>query len=308
MEARFGVHWWRFSTATADVDEVLDSITGVSGGDFGPSESRGAFNQPRRFLHTSGASVYFGSSVESQPIVIEVPGQACEQLPADHLALWCGNLRDSRVTRVDLAADVEPASEATARLLEMRDTFRKGQCETRIPKTSTHFIESDSPGEGRTLYVGSTQSECMQRAYDKRGPLRCEWQWKPDHPVVRASIPEALQRSGVAALWRSVASRCVWPMQWYRDLLEGRCADIAHAPARPDDLAKTVDAIIEQLGPSLAMLQLLGVKMDHLCRMPEKPNAEQVRKWESWCEQAPALGYDPSKLKAKVKKWRRRSK
>ena len=89
MEARFGVHWWRFSTATADVDEVLDSITGVSGGDFGPSESRGAFNQPRRFLHTSGASVYFGSSVESQPIVIEVPGfqpinnREAEQFTAD---------------------------------------------------------------------------------------------------------------------------------------------------------------------------------------------------------------------------------
>ena len=309
MQVTFGVHWWRFSTAVTDVDEVLDSLAGVSGGNFGPVEHRGAFNQPRRFLHTSGASVYFGSSVEGQPIVVEVPGEACEQLSADDLALWCGNLRDSRVTRVDVAADVEPASEARARLIEMRDVFRKGQCETRIPSTSTRFYENDQPGEeGCTLYVGSTQSECMNRTYDRRGPLRSEWQWKPEHPIVRASIPEALQRSGVAALWRSLASRCVWPMKWYRDLLEGRCADIAHAPARPDDLAKTVDAIIEQLGPSLAALQLLGVGMDDLAKMPAKPNAEQVRKWESWCEQAPGLGYDPSKLKAKVKTWRRRSK
>lgn len=307
MEVRFGVHWWRFGTDVADVDQVLDSITGVSGGDFGPVEPRGAYNQPTRYLHTSGAAVYFGSQVQGQPIVVDVPGEACEQLAADDLSTWAGNL-GGRVTRCDVAADLEPAGEARARLLELRDTFRRGLCDTRIPHTSTRFYESDQPGEGCTLYVGSMQSECMLRAYDRRGPLRLEWQWKPQERIVRACVGEALERYGAAGIWRKLGDRCVWPLPWYRELMAGRCAEIATAPTRPDVLAKTIAAIRDQLGPTIAGLRLLGLTIDDLAKMPGKPNAEQVRKFEAFCEQAPELGYDPRRLRAEVKRWRRKSK
>ena len=307
MQVAYGVHWWRFGTDVQDVDEVLDSIAGVSGGEFGPVEQRGAYNQPSRFLHTSGAAVYFGSSVPGQPIVVDVPGEACEQLVAADLHTWASNLR-GRVTRCDVAADLEPAGEARGRLLDMRDTFRRGLCDTRIPSKSTRFYENDAPGEeGCTLYVGSVQSECMLRAYDRRGPLRLEWQWKPAEPIVRTCVPGALERYGAAGIWRKLGERCVWPLPWYKQLLAGDCAEIEKAPTRPDDLAKMIAALREQFGAQFWALGCLGVGSDDLAVRPIKPNAEQVRKWEAFCEQAPDLGYDPGPLRAEIKRWRRKS-
>jgi hypothetical protein len=304
MQAAFASHWFRFSTEVQDVDDVLDSIAGVSGGDFGPVEHRGMFNQPMRFLHDTGAAVYFGSK-RDQPIVVEVPGEACELVTTDALATWAGNV-NGRVTRIDVAADLEPAGAARKRLVEMRETFRKGQCVTRIPKTSTRFYENDTPGEeGCTLYVGSTSSDVMLRAYDRRGPLRIEWQWKPSDREVRATLPSVLQRYGPAGMWRHLGASCVWPCTWYQQLLKGECADIVHAPKRPDDLARTMAAIIEQLGPTLGAMQLAGVHLGELAVVPKKPNAEQVRKWAAWVAQARDLGYDPSRLDAKVKRCRR---
>ncbi len=306
MQATFATHWLRFSTEERDVDRVLDSISGVSGGDFGPVEARGMFNQPMRFLHDSGASVYFGSKRE-QPIVVEVPGETCERITSEALATWAENV-EGRVTRLDVAADVQPASLARRRLLELRETFRKGKCETRIPRTSTRFYENDKPGEeGCTLYVGSSNSRLMQRAYDVRGPLRLEWQFKPDDRLVGRAVPECLRKFGPAAMWRRLADVCIWPMGWYQQLLKGECADLVKGPGKSDDLARTMSAIKEQFGLALGALHLLGVPSDELAVMPSRLNAEQVRKLASWVEQAPDLGYDPIKLKAEleVQRWRR---
>ena len=306
VQVTFGQHWYTFSTPLRDVDHVLDSIVGVSGGDFGPVEHRGMFNNPMRYLHTTGASVYFGSKRDEQPIVVNVPGEACELLTSEELALWSENV-EGRASRVDVAADIEPASHARRRLLELRKTFRQGKCETRIPKTSTRFYENDTPGEeGCTLYVGSSQSDLMFRAYDRRGPLRIEVQWKPSSREVRELVPASLRKYGAAAMWRSLAHSCVWPMRWYQDVLKGQCADIARAPAKPNDLARVMESIIGQLGPTLAALQLAGVGLGELAWMPKQPNAEQIRKWEAWVAQARGLGYDPTGLEEKVRKWRRR--
>jgi hypothetical protein len=304
MQAAFATHWFRFSTAEQDVDHVLDSIAGVSGGDFGPVEQRGRFNQPMRFLHTTGTAVYFGSKKDAQPIVVDVPGEACELVSVHDLSTWAENVK-GRVSRIDLAVDVEPASDARRRLLEMHDEFRKGACDTRIPKTSNLLIQSDQPGDGWTLYVGSRQSDTMCRVYDRRGPLRVEWEFKPSNVQVRESLPSTLRRFGAAGLWRGVAQACIWPMPWYQDVLKGQCADIARCPTKPNDLARTMSAILEQLGPTLAALQLAGVGLGELACMPTKPNAEQLRKWEAWVAQAPDLGYDPKLLEAEVSRWRR---
>jgi hypothetical protein len=303
MQAAFASHWFRFSTEVRDVDQVLDSIAGVSGGDFGPVEHRGMFNQPMRFLHDTGASVYFGS-VRDQPIVVDVPGEACELVSSDALGMWAENV-GGRVTRIDVAADLEPASHARRRLIEMRKLFRKGQCETRIPKTSTRFYESDVPGDGCTLYIGSTSSDVMCRAYDRRGPLRIEWQWKPSDREVRSSLPSTLLKYGPSGMWRRLGHACVWPCTWYQQLLRGECADVVSGPRKPDDLARTMAAVSEQMGATLAGLLLAGVNLGELAVMPRKPNAEQVRKFAAWVAQARDLGYDPAKLDAEVKRWRR---
>ncbi len=262
------------------------------------------FNQPMRFLHDSGASVYFGSKRE-QPIVVEVPGETCERMTSEALATWAENV-EGRVTRLDVAADVEPASLARRRLLELRETFRKGKCETRIPRTSTRFYENDKPGEeGCTLYVGSSNSRLMQRAYDVRGPLRLEWQFKPDDRLVGRAVPECLRKFGPAAMWRRLADVCIWPMGWYQQLLKGERADLVKGPGKSDDLARTMSAITEQLGPTLAGLQFAGVDLNQLCAFPNKPNAQQVRRFASWCSQARDLGYDPTRLEAEVKRCRK---
>jgi hypothetical protein len=196
--------------------------------------------------------------------------------------------------------------EARSRLLEMRKIFRSGHCDTRIPATSTSFYESDKPGDGCTLYVGSTKSDCMLRAYDRRGPLRLEWQWKPQYVDVREDVPNALEKYGAAGLWRKLGKRCIWPMTWYQDVLTGKCADIAAAPAKPDDLAKTMMSISEQLGPVLWGLQAIGVELRELVRHPPEWNRQQIIRFEQWCAQAPDLGYDSKRLRAEVEGCRRR--
>lgn len=304
MEARFGMHWWRFSTPVEDVEEVLASIEGVSGGGFS-FEQRGGYNQPQRFLHDSGAAVYFGSPREDQPIVVDAPGEACEQVSDEALVTWAENL-EGLPSRVDLAVDCGLAEQAEQRLLEMKREFEAGRCQTRIPATSTDFLVSKRPGGGSTLYVGSNSSEAFLRGYTKRGPLRLEWQWKPNKRL-RVAVPGTIARYGVAGVWRRLGTRCIWPMQWYRDLLEGQCADIAAAPTRPDDLSRTMQAIAEQLGPSLWALQMAGVVLGDLAKRPDQPNAQQLRKWSAWVQQAPDLGYDASDLEREVKQWQRKS-
>jgi hypothetical protein len=146
----------------------------------------------------------------------------------------------------------------------------------------------------------------MLRAYDRRGPLRLEWQFKPKHRFIRQAVPDALERYGAAGLWRNLAHQCIWPMTWYQDLLRGKCADIASAPSRPDDLRRTLDAMVEQLGATFGALQLLGIEIGDLAHFPKKPNREQMIRWEQWIVQAPELGYDPSALAYQVKKCRKR--
>jgi len=263
-----------------------------------------AFNQPRRFLHSSGAAVYFGSRHESQPIVFDAPGESCELLGASQLVKMAQVL-GGRVSRVDVAADVEPAELARRRISQMRRELLRGRCETRIPTDSMDLVKSDRPGEGWTLYVGSRSSECFLRAYDRRGPLRLEWEFKPLRSV-RAAVPDAIARYGASGLWRQLATRCIWPMPWYREVLEGACTDLQHEAAGPDDLTRWMAAIVKQIGPNLAALALAGIPLTELAVMPVKPNAQQLRRWDQWCVQARELGYDPVKLEREVKRWRRR--
>jgi hypothetical protein len=305
VRATFGIHWFRSPTPEKDVDRVLDVVCQVMGGDFGPSEPRGGFNQPGRFVHTTGAGVYFGREDRGQPIVLDVPGEACEQVTHEQLAAVVPELH-GWVTRCDVACDVEPADVATNRLLQMRRAFKRGQCITRIPPTSCRLYVDDDPAGGRTLYVGKPSSDLLIRAYDRRGPLRIEHEWKPSHIDVRDSVANSLRRHGPAGVWRRLAGRCIWPMPWFRELLKGECADEVSAPVAAADLENFITQVGAQLGASLFAFHLLGGTLDQLIRRPAKPNAQQVRRWQAWVAQAPDLGYDPTELRAEVERCRKR--
>src|SRR5688572_5314062 len=118
MQVTFGAHWLRYSTPVEDLDAVCDAMPGQ----FSEVQQRGGFNQPSRMTHETGATVYFGHEQRGQPIVVDVPGEACERVELGQLVDWCAAV-GGRVTRLDLAADVEPPEQARTRLLDMRRKF-----------------------------------------------------------------------------------------------------------------------------------------------------------------------------------------
>ena len=292
MEATFGLHWWRFVTGIRDPDEVAAGIVGVSGGEFGSPERRGGYNHPLRMVHDSGAALYFGSHVESQPIVVDVSGESCDRLSSFDLAAWAKN-NDGAVTRVDLACDITPIEEARPKLLQLRRAFAAGKCTTRIPATSHNFNVDKRPGEGNMLTIGSRSSEAYLRCYDRRGPLRMEWEWKPTDDNLRLAIPNALTKRGPADLWRTIARKCVFPIDWCQQLYDGPTVDIHAEPRRMAEFLSALAAFQKQHGEQLATFMACGVLIDELAVPAEHPSGEQKRRRRQFAKEAAEAGYEP---------------
>ena len=294
VEARFGVHWLTFTVPGMASDSVLDAL----GGGVGRVESIGGFGQPLSRCHESGARVYFGSDRPDQPVCVNVPGEVCDDWSAEAIA-WACDLKGI-CTRLDLAADLEPSDLARRRLVEMRRAWLRGQVETKMAPGSHRWLKDEGPEQGCTAYFGGKTSKLQLRAYDRRGPLRLEWQWRPDK-LPGQMAARLLRHSGARVMWRSLAHATRFPMTWYRELLEGDCIELTQPKEEPCELGEFVEEFRKQWGPSLYALRLCGYTIDDLSVVPRSPmKGELAAKFLKWSGEAEQLGYDGSKLKQEV--------
>jgi hypothetical protein len=303
-----GGHWLTFTVPGRGLGDVLD----VMGGRIGDSEQLRAYGHPRRVVHETGAQLYYGSDRDDQPIVVNLPGEVCEAEFDTGLA-WCHQL-GGNMTRVDLANDVGPDDLARGRWWDMVKEFKGGRVDTRMRRTSVETIQSERPGDGYTAYFGGKQSALMLRAYDRRGPLRLEFQWAPPKQS-RRHIPMMLLEQGPGNLWRALAKDHVWPLSWYKRLVDGEQLDLPpDDPEAATTLAKAVDAIREQHGATLWALMTLGLTMGDLAKPPpDKIRGRDAMKLLGWARDARDMGgsagsaYDGLKLEAEVRRRMKRA-
>ena len=293
MAASYAYHWQRW-TSYKTLDEVCDTI----GGEFSETRQRGAFNQPFHVQHESGAKVFFGSPYDTQPIVLEVPGEACEK--ASQKFLDVGWNLGARLTRYDVACDIEPAAEARKRLIQCYQTFKRGKVETGLSKDSVDLRKNDRPGEGWTCYFGSPSSAGFLRVYDKRGPLRMEFQRRVEKKQA-SEFAQMVVGEGPKKVWQMHGWGINFPMPWYQELL---ARDAPELPAT-NKTRSTFEEILLNLehavGPSLFALQLLGFPLEKLARAPKNPSFEFIQKWEQASRAADEYGYDGAKLRRELK-------
>ncbi len=293
-----GLHWLRFSTKKCS-DEAISVFGGEAWGDLLP----GRFNQPcKRVDAETGVEVHYGSVREGQPVVVEVNGDACDRLGWKAAAGVCSML-EGRITRADLAADIGPEEAARKRLIRMKNQFERDKCLTSFRKHAWH----ESP-EGNTLYIGSRESEVFLRVYDRRGPLRIEFEIKPQKKKHGVTFAHALQRFGPAPLWRGYADRCIWPEPWYQEVVAGECAAAERAPVARTALENAVQEFKRSAGLTLTAFLMLGITVDELLPVLDEKKGlhpEQVQRYLKWsveAEQFPGLAGEA--LREWVEKWR----
>lgn len=284
-----GLHWWTFTTGSS-VEDVLDRI----GGAHSRVEPVGGYGHPRSICHESGARVYFGSPRQEQPVCVNAPGEVCEGW-AGELVTWAEDLAGV-VTRNDLAVDLEPAEDARKRMVELRQAWKRRQVETAIRTFEEHRND-----EGWTWYFGGKSANLRLRVYDRRGPLRLEFQWRPDREIGR-QIPEMIARRGTATVWRSLAKGIQFPrVSWYQELVNGEAVELAPAVRDESLLAKVIEQMQLQFGTSLWAFQQLGIGIEELATPPENIRGDTAAKFLRWADDAKDLGYDGGKLRAEVK-------
>ncbi len=254
---------------------------------------------PFKRVHESGMAVYCGSDRPGQPLVINAPGEVCEHW-ADQLGGWFVEL-DMRTTRIDVAMDVHPPELARKRIAHMHRAFKLGRVESRMHRDSCTIIKSDGEGEGWTLYLGRPQSELMMRAYDRRGPLRIETQWRPQGEA-REIVPELLVRKGVSHMWRRCASRVRLKLPWYEELLAGDIEDVPPDPRLSSPLDEAMFQLNRQFGATFFMLGEMGFTLDDLRSTPAQFSGVQSRKFATWLDAHERAGNEVSDARRELEK------
>jgi hypothetical protein len=285
--ATVGLHWWTFTTPRA-VDDVLERV----GGSFAPVEPIGGYGHPRSICHESGARVFFGSAREDQPVCVNMPGHVCETWAREGIT-WAEDLAGV-VTRSDLACDLQPAEQARARMIEMRRAWKTGKVRTAIRTFQEH--RSD---DGWTWYFGGKSANLRLRVYDQRGPLRLEFQLRPEK-IAGEQLPEMIARRGTASVWRSLAQGIRFPMSWYRELLDGETAELGETVTEESHLGKVIDQVQLQFGASFWAFLQLGLGLGDLSSAPEEIRGDVAAKFLRWSAEAHELGLDGSKLRQEI--------
>lgn len=292
LDAATGVHWLTFSTQVP-----LTEVRRVMGDSFGDADGPGAYGHPCSCGHESGARLYLGSPRRGQPLVVNVPGEVCDDWSQEALQ-WAEGCR-GRVSRIDVACDVGPPCEARARLCGMYRAWLRGQVETRMDRRSVQLIKNHAPGEGWTAYYGGKCAGLRLRVYDRRGPLRIEAQWRPEGELGRL-VPAVVREQGIAAAWRSLAASAAFKLPWYQQLLQGERVDWGSVQCEPTGFMDAVEAIRMQYGPTLWAMMQLGMRISDVAVRPGGRRRDLRAKLLRWASQAEALGHDARQLRAEL--------
>jgi hypothetical protein len=179
-------------------------------------------------------------------------------------------------------------------MIEMRRAWKRGKVRTAIRTFSE--VRSD---DGWTWYFGGKSANLLLRVYDQRGPLRLEFVLRPQK-IAGQQLPEIVARRGVASVWRSLAQGIRFPLTWYQQLLQGDTAELGETVFEESSLAKVIDQLQLQLGPSFWALQKLGLQLADLGTPPEQIRGEVAAKFLRWSDEAAELGFDGAKLRKDV--------
>jgi hypothetical protein len=122
--------------------------------------------------------------LKKQYFHLELPGQACDAIPDHVFQQFLTELKSHEkfsVTRVDLTWDGVPFTPAQVKQAVDQDQVRSLVKRKTMVFTSGDYAEKDNGEVGTTtLSLGSRQSTRMLRVYDKRGPVRLEFQVRED--------------------------------------------------------------------------------------------------------------------------------
>jgi hypothetical protein len=287
-----GVHWW-----TASITATEDVVEAVLGG-LGKREGPGGLGHPWRRFHESGAVLYCGSDRVDQPLVLNASGGVCEGWSSELLE-WSW-LLGARCTRVDLALDLDPPELARSRLIELHDNYQAGNCTTTMRRAKCIKIESDDPEDGWTVYFGGKHSALRLRVYDRRGPLRLEFQFRPEKRQGH-ELPDQLLDAGPGTMWRTLARRIDFKLPWYQELLVGPSTELVIDARTQSTFLKAIEEMRKQRGATLWAMQQAGIDLNDLVRDPEKLRGPEATKYLEWDRQARRVGY-PSELGREVKR------
>jgi hypothetical protein len=141
----------------------------------------------------------------------------------------------------------------------------------------------------------------MIRAYDRRGPLRIETQWRPQGEA-RGIIPEMLVRRGAAHVWRQCASRVRLKLDWYEELLAGEEEKLPASMRVDSMLEEAKFQLWRQQGISLWMLGMMGETIETLRRVPDLLTGPQARKLRAWLDGHERAGNDVAEARRELEK------
>lgn len=256
--------------------EVLELVNDLTDGGYRESHRRGGFGYRSHHEFEHGLKVYVEPGADNMPpVLVDVPGQACEALGHEKLQILACN---GKLTRVDVAFDGAPFT-----LREMREWVKQGDVRTKAKKGKFWEDIWGNP-DGETLYLGSRSSERYLRAYDRRGDVRLELELKGDmaeafKPVL-LSPPEDFPRLSVGVLRDYVdfvhreatsnVSRAPLLDAWEAFTQALEKVKIRMRGVVVDTLERPREWLYRQVAPTLAMCQQAGMSVEELIRNGER--------------------------------------
>lgn len=263
------VHWVTCSLQSGEA-ECLRALE-VAGELVAGDESRGGYNQPRCYVTYRGVRIYHGAERADQPLVLAVPGDACDRI--EDVAGWLRAFFSvavlRRATRVDVARDVEGPS----LVWDVREAYAAGVVRSRVKLRDVHERLEGEPG--RTVYLGAVESPLQCCIYDRRGPTRFEWRLRERYAVEAFSMLLEGQSVedifGVACTAFGSIEREWWSVVSVAGPDPPRRIDAARR------LADMVDQLRHQYGFMHLVFRLCGVSPRELERVPDELTPNQKR-------------------------------
>ena len=226
-----------------------ESLTSRAFGGIWTETSKGRAPYTQGWKLSDGDITLFGSP-ELNHYYVEISGKGCEKLIAlgllDDVLLGC----KSRVTRIDLAVDMQTEITPTE--------FVAGATGKRT-KSNGYQISAS----GETCYVGSQKSERYARVYRYNKPhprahlLRAEHVFRRE---IAREVAHAIASGGLLPAVRKCGDLWGWSNDCW-DIAAGESADLRVAVAQRDS-GKTVFWLVSSVAPAFKKLLRNGTIVD----------------------------------------------